>query len=275
MARGVDPFVISLFLSLMRIIFSLFIIMLVVGQATVVQAQDDDIIDPVLIFLKARLISIDDGSPVSYAHIVNMRTRGGTSTDANGYFSMEMLNVDSLGMSSLGYMREYFHVPLSYIEGSVLTLYARPMRVAISEVKVTGNARKLNLGLGTGVPDSIPPELRGDAFNKKPSILAAIFSPASFLQYHLSKREKQKREVRAAIISDEQWQRLSKYYNKDVVMSLTGLKDAEADTFMIYFNQKNVLTANANEYDVRTAILQQYIFYTQERMEEQKNEDSN
>ena len=95
--------------------------------------------------------------------------------------------------------------------------------------------------------------------------MAAIFSPASFLQYHLSKREKEKRAVREAMISDAQWQRLAQYYNKDVVMALTGLATAEADTFMIYFNQKNVLTGHSNEYDVRDAILKQYLLYQREQ----------
>ncbi|WP_146161504.1 carboxypeptidase-like regulatory domain-containing protein [Mangrovibacterium marinum] len=234
-----------------------------------VWAQDDDeLIDPVLIYLKARLVDADDGSPVSYAHIVNMRTRGGTTTDVNGYFSLEMLNVDSLGLSAMGYMRDFVHIPYSYNPDSVLRVYARPLRVAIGEVKVTGEGKKVNMdGVGTGKPSDLDPTLRGDAFNKKPSVLAAIFSPASFLQYHLSKREKEKRNVRAAMISDAQWQRLSKYYNKDVVMAITGLTYAEADTFMIYFNQKNVLTAHSNEYDVRDAILKQYLLYQQEQFD--------
>jgi ribosomal protein S15P/S13E len=253
----------------MRIIFCL-IFLFSVGFSGLAQAQvsqDDDLIDPVLIYLKARLIDKDDGSPVSYAHIVNMRTRGGTTTDANGYFSMEMLNVDSLGMSAMGYMKEYVHVPYTYSEDSILTIYARPLRVAIGEVKVTGEGRKVNMdGVSTGKPSDLDPRLRGDAFNKKPSVLAAIFSPASFLQYHLSKREKEKRAVRETMISDAQWQRLSQYYNKEVVMAITGLSYAEADTFMIYFNQKNVLTAHSNEYDVRDAILKQYLLYQQEQL---------
>ncbi|WP_372774872.1 hypothetical protein [Mangrovibacterium sp.] len=252
-----------LFLCSMRIAFSL-ILLLLIGLPQASKAQDD-LIDPVLIFLKARLVDKDDGSPVGYAHIVNLRTRGGTTTNMQGYFSMEILNVDSLAISAMGYMKEYVHIPPFHPEDSVLTIYARPLRIAIGEVEVTGEGRKVNMdGVSTGKPSDIAPELRGDAFDKKPSVLAAIFSPASFLQYHLSSREKEKREVRAAMISDAQWQRLSQYYNKEVVMHLTGLNNAEADTFMIYFNQKNVLSTHSREYDVREAILKQYDLYQQE-----------
>lgn len=256
----------------MRILIS-FILLLLLAMPRELKAQDD-IVDPVLIFLKAKLVNKEDGSPVPYANVVNLRTRGGTTTDVNGFFSMQMLNVDSIGISAVGFMREYIGIPYTYKDDSVITLYARPLRIAIGEVKVTGEGKKVNMdGVGTGKPNNIPAELRGDAFNQKPSVLAAIFSPASFLQYHLSKREKEKREVRASMISDAQWQYLSQYYNKETVMALTGLNTADADTFMIYFNQKQVLTQHSREYDVREAILKQYEAYLKERNGDLEKED--
>ncbi len=229
-------------------------------------AQGDDLIDPVLLHLKGKLVSKDDGLPVPYAHVVNMRTHGGTTTDAYGRFSMEVLNVDSLAISAMGYMKEYIHIPPYHNEDSLLVVWASPIRYAIGEVKVKGEANKVNMsGISTGKPVDIAPELRGDAFNSKPPWYAAIFSPASFLQYHISRREKQKREVRAAIISDKQWEYLSQFYNKEMVMSLTGLDEMDADTFMIYFNSKSVLTSRSTEYDVREAIVKQFLIYQQER----------
>ncbi len=225
----------------------------------------DDLIDPVLLHLKGKLVSKDDGLPVPYAHVVNMRTHGGTTTDSQGRFSMEVLNVDSLAISAMGFLKEYAHIPPFHNEDSLLVIHVNPIRYAIGEVKVTGQANKVNMdGISTGKPVDIDPQLRGDAFNSKPPWYAAIFSPASFLQYHISRKEKQKREVRAAIISDKQWEYLSQFYNKEVVMSLTGLNEPDADTFMIYFNSKSVLTPRSTEYDVREAILKQFEQYQQE-----------
>lgn len=259
----------------MRIAIIGFVVFLLgLGNPAQAQSDDDPIIDPVLIYLKARLVDKEDGSPVAYAHIVNARTRGGTTTDVDGYFSMEMLNVDSLAISVMGYMKDYLHVPPRYSPDSVLTLYARPLRVPIGEVRVTGEGKKVNMdGVGTGKPVDISPELRGDAFNKKPSLLAAIFSPASFLQYHLSKSEKEKRNVRASMISNERWQYLSQFYNKETVMNLTGLNDLEADTFMIYFNQNSPLTPHSNEYDVREAIVDRFVAYQRERLNAKMEEN--
>lgn len=241
------------------------IIFLMVLQPALAQ-DDDDLIDPVLLQLKGTLVSKDDGLPVPYAHVVNARTHGGTTTDANGRFTLEMLNVDSLSISAMGFMKEYVRIPPWQHEDSLLVIQVRPIRYAIGEVKVTGELKKVNMdGVATGKPVNIDPELRGDAFNKKPPWYAAVFAPASFLQYHLSRREKEKRGVRQAMISEKQWEYLSQYYNKEMVMTLTGLNEQEADSFMIYFNSKSVLGPNSTEYDVRASILSEFENYRKEK----------
>lgn len=244
------------------IFFSLSIIL-----ANIVFAQDDDIIiDPVLIILKGQVVNIDDGMPVPYAHVVNMRTHGGTTTDASGRFSLEMLNVDSLALSVMGYVKVYFHVPHDYDESEIFTVYAKPVRFAIKEVEVRGQKQKIE-GLPQGKVTNISPELRGDAFNEKPPLLAAFFNPVSFWYYHLNKKEKEKRKVRQAIVSEERWQMMSRYYNKKMVMALTGLNEYDADDFMIYFNSKGILNHISSEYEVRAAILEQYKLFMIERTE--------
>ncbi len=231
-----------------------------------VEAQDLADIDPILIRLKGKIVSKDDGLPVPYAHVVNMRNHGGTTTDYKGNFSIEMLNVDSLAISAMGFMKDYIHVPPGFSADSVLVFWARPIRYAINEVEVKGEANKVNMdGISTGKPVDIDPELRGDAFNSKPPWYAAIFSPASFIQYHVSKKEKEKREARKAIVSEQRWQFLSQYYSKEIVMSLTGLDEMEADSFMIYFNSKGILNHTNNEYQVREAILREFQLYEREK----------
>ena len=214
------------------------------------------------------MLNKEDGLPVPYVHIVNMRTRGGTTTDIRGNFSLEVLNVDSLGFSAMGYMKEYIKIPPYHPEDSILLIFAKPIRYAVREVKVEGKANQVDMeGVGTGKPVDIDPELRGDSYNTKPPWYAAIFTPASFLQYHLSKKEKEKRETRKAIIDEKRWEFLSQLYNKEMVMALTGLNEMDADTFMIYFNSKGVLNYTNNDYQVREAILREYELYKKEKIQ--------
>lgn len=228
-------------------------------------AQDVDEIDPLPIKLKGQILNLDDEMPVPFAFVLNYRTHSGVTTDDQGRFTMEMLNIDSLEISSLGFSKTIVRIPASYNEMNVLPLYAKPIRFALPEVKVEGEQLKVNMdGVPVGKKSNIDPQLRGDAYNSKPPVLAAVFNPLSFIQYYASKSERDKRETRKAIITEKQWEILSQYYKKELVMELTGLSDSAADDFMFYFNSKEVLNHTSTEYDVRNAIREQFKIYREE-----------
>ena len=247
------------------IIFFLGIVSFVQSQETMV------LIDPVLVQLKGKLVNQRDGIHVPFAHIVNMRDHSGTTAGEDGTFSIEMLNIDSLAVSAIGFQRKYIHISPDYYKNNGLIVFRlEPVRYAIGEVTVTDESPKLNLyGLPTGKPDSIPPELRGDDFNEKPKWYNAVFSPVSFMHYHLSKKEKEKRIVRDAIISQKSWKRISVYYNRDTLMKMTGLKEQEVDSFMIYFNAKSPLNNQSTEFDVLDAILVEFRNYKEDKKKAQ------
>jgi hypothetical protein len=227
-------------------------------------AQPEEV-DPMPIKLKAQVLSLDDEMPVPHAFIVNLRTHSAITTDEQGRFTMEMLNVDSLAVSSLGFSKSTAHIPANYNGMNVLIIYAKPIRFSLPDVNVTGQQKKVNLdGLTPAKKVDIAPELRGDAYNKKPPVIAALLTPASFLQYHLSKSEHDKRETRQAIVSDKEWEIISQYYNKELVIQLTGMNNAQADFFMTYINSKGLLHQMTNEYDARNIIKEQYKIYLAE-----------
>lgn len=227
--------------------------------------QDDDLIDPVLVRLRAVIISAADSSAVSYASVVLNRTRSGTFTNAEGFFSLEMLNIDSLVVSSMGFQKTVIKIPYNYNGNNTLVFTLEPELYMIDEIQVMGERpTSIDLGLGFGKPVDISPELRGDAFNEKPPILAAIFNPMSYMQYYMSKREKQKRELRKLILEEKYWEMHSKNYNKEMVMFLTGMTDEQADSFMIWFNSLEVLPYTSTEYQVRAAIIEYFKIYQNE-----------
>ncbi len=228
-------------------------------------AQEVEEVDPMPVKLKGQVLNLDDETPVPFAYILNFRTHSGVTADDQGRFTMDMLNVDSLAISSLGFSKVTVHIPLNYNEMNTLILYAKPIRFAIPEVNVKGERKKVNLdGVPMGKKLDIDPQLRGDAYNKKPSVLAAVVSPASFLQYHLSKSERDKRETRKAIVTEKQWETLSQFYNKELVMELTGMNELQADFFMMYINGKGLLSQVKTEYDVRDMIKTQYKLYKED-----------
>lgn len=229
-------------------------------------AQDDsDLIDPVLIKLQGKIISAADSLPVPYANIMYNRRHSGTTTNADGLFSMEMLNIDSLVVTSIGFENSIIKVPANYSGYNRLTFVIFPLNYALGEVLVEGDKPKVDLGFDVGKTTDISPELRGDAFNEAPPVIAAFLNPISYWQYYLSKKEKRKREVRKEMTVQKNWEMHSKNYNKEKVMLLTGMNDLEADSFMIWFNAQDILPYLSSEYQVRSSIIEFFHYYKIEK----------
>ena len=228
-------------------------------------SQEPEEIDPMPIRLKGQILNLEDELPVPFATILNFRTHGSVVADDQGRFTIEMMNIDSLSISSLGFSKTTARVPVNYSEMNVLIIYAKPVRFSLKETKIQGEKQNVNLdGLPPSKKVDIDPALRGDAYNDKPPIIAAFFNPASYLQYYLSKSERDKRETRKAILTEQQWAELSVYYNKKLVMELTGLNDVQADWFMMYINGKGLLDQMKSEYDARAIIREQFKIYKEE-----------
>lgn len=263
--------IISLFLRDMRerLLTSIFLSMVIFlgGAIQAAYGQEDySDFDPVLIRLQALIVSISDGMPVPYAHVINHRTHSGTTSNSAGLFTMEMLNIDSLEISAMGFGRQTVRIPPKYTGDTVYVIRIRPVNYLIGEVKVTGEKQKVNMdGIPVGKPVDIDPYLRGDAFNEKPPVLAALLNPISYWQYYLSRREKQKRKAREALALEKNWELHSLNYNKKIVMMLTGLNDSQADEFMVWFNSQNILPYTATEYEVRAAVREYFRIYRRER----------
>jgi hypothetical protein len=245
-------------------IFTCITFLLLIFATTNVFAQDEEI-DPVLIKIKANILSLADSVPVPYANVLNMRTHGGTITNNGGYFTLEMLNIDSLVVTSIGYQRSVLKVPANYSGYTTLNFYIQPINYGVGEVRVEGEKPKVDLGFETGRTSEIAPELRGDAFNDSPPVLAAFFNPISYWQYYLSKKEKRKREVRKQLVIQKNWEMHSQNYNKEKVMMLTGLNEAAADSFMVWFNSQDILPYLSSEYQVRASVIEFFHYYQIEK----------
>ncbi|HOF54936.1 MAG: carboxypeptidase-like regulatory domain-containing protein [Prolixibacteraceae bacterium] len=248
-------------------LLKIFLVYVLLSPMQGIYAQDSGIDeDPILIRLKGRLISRGDSMPIPYANIVYPRNRTGTSSNAGGYFSIEMLNIDSLSVTAMGFKSRSIRIPHNFSETNVLTIYMQPVVYPIREVQVTGDKNRPNMeGIPVGKSTNIPQELRGDAFNEKPPVLAAFFNPLSYWQYYLSHKEKEKRRVREAVALQKNWEMHSRNYNKEMVKMLTGLNDEEADDFMVWFNSQNILPYTSTEYEVRASIREYFEVYKTEK----------
>lgn len=222
-------------------------------------------IDLYMVHINGKVTDFGSGEPIPYAHIVNPRLHGGTTSNVDGYFSIDMLTEDTLFIRAVGYvetelvLQEFPPKPLYEVK-------LKPVRYLLDEVLVNEslNMRK-RFGLPEFDPLDIPVELRGDAFNEKPPWYAALLTPISFLQYHTSSREKQKRETLKIIRNNEEWLEFSEHHNLQTIKKLTGLQGTAADQFMFYCNLNNRLPYHAGQMEIEFQIMDLYFKYKKEQ----------
>ena len=220
-----------------------------------------------MVNIKGQLVDEITKEGVGYAQILNMRIRGGTMADAFGKFSIQADPSDTLTFKSLSYKDKKVPVAELIVSGTEnVKIFLAPVRILVGQVDVQGVAPKVNMsGIPIGKAVNVPVELRSDYFASKPTALTAIFRPLSFISYHLSKSEKEKRATLAAIRSERDWQILSLVYNKDVIQRITGLSGEALEDFMLFCNAFNGLPVNATNYDVEKRIKELRLEYIAEK----------
>ena len=245
--------------STLRMLLLAIALWLAIGQA---QAQKPDLYP---VFIKARVESADGGDPIPYAHVINSRIRGGTTSNADGQFSINMLTEDTLVIRAIGFVDYSFTVE-EFPPKDLYIIKMQPVRYLLDEVTVTESLNlKQSLGLPQAKPLDIPIELRGNSFNEKPPIWAAFFNPLAFANYHLSSREKGKREVLNVIRDEKQWREFARFFNLEAIERITGLTGIEADKFMMYCNMNNQLPYFASQLEVEFQIRDFYYKYLKEQ----------
>ena len=217
-----------------------------------------------MVNVKGQVIDEMTKEGIGYAQVLIMRIRGGTMTDATGKFSIQADPMDTITFKSLNYKDK--KVPVSAIfnsENGMARIMLSPVRILLGQVEVEGTGPKVNMsGIPVGKSVSVPVELRSDYFASKPTTLTAIFRPMSYLSYHLSKSEKEKRATLTAIHSERDWQILSLVYNKDVIQRISGLTGDALEDFMLFCNAFNGLPVNATSYDVEKRIRELILEYS-------------
>jgi hypothetical protein len=67
------------------------------------------------------------------------------------------------------------------------------------------------------------------------------------------------------MVMQKNWEMHSENYNKEKVMMLTGMNELEADSFMIWFNEQDVLPYLSSEYQIRASVIEFYHYYKIEK----------
>lgn len=154
--------------------------------------------------LKGRVVSEDSLKPISNVHIISELSLYGTITNAEGFFSMKVRNIDTLRVSCVGF--ELRHYPLifdSIVDKELVINMIREI-VVIDEVDIlpypdyeTFKREVVNMSSERLFIPGISEKVDQRIINSKPAreVKAGGNSPISLIYNRFNKREVLKRKM--------------------------------------------------------------------------------
>ncbi len=198
-----------------------------------------------------------DNKIIENAQIVSYETMIIYATDESGIFRGSFSKTDSLKVFGLGYSPQVLRVNEfnDSIGERVIHLGRKIYMIGTVDVQ---SDKELHLNLPKdihfGNEDDLPASLKGDSYNKKPPIAAAVVNPLSYVNYYTSKREREKRDMRRVLVQNEEQEKVNEIYNRNIVKEVSGYDGEMLDKFMVYCNVNLKVTSESNPILVRMQI---------------------
>lgn len=198
--------------------------------------------------VNGRLLDSLTYKPVADVVVVNKRTNKVTLSGIDGYYYVEAEQQDTIIFYLIGYFPKNLYFPTqTEWRKQVHVTFLKPNIEELKEIEIV--AKKLQ-------------KEEKLLYNQTP---ATISSPISFLYERYSKRYKQYRKIEALEKAKYNRQLKEGRFNKEFVMSVTGLEEDEAIDFMKMCRFSNEFLETASDYDFIVAIHKKYRYYSEKR----------
>lgn len=224
--------------------------------------------------LKGILFSKQDNTVIEGAHIINTSKNKMAISSGFGIFNIEATPGDTLVISNINFNTKQLIVP----NAEEVEIWLTPADIQLDEVVVTNmpateeafkkrvvdmemqnDGKFLPYGMKPAKPMGKVP-LNYDK-NYTNSLGYAISKPVSFITKKLSKSHKEKVKYYEVVAAQSNTISNSYKYNRELVESLTGLKDDQLTDFINYLDLDNSFVSKASEYEIASKIVREFEFY--------------
>ena len=87
--------------------------------------------------IKGEIVSYDSLTPIPKAHILSELSHYGTTSDFDGKFSMPIKKIDTLRISSVGFVTKYVHINHDSIDTNNFRILLQRDTIVLDEIDVT------------------------------------------------------------------------------------------------------------------------------------------
>ncbi len=208
----------------------------------------------------------DSMTRVPYVTIVNKRSRFGTISADNGYFSIYAQRGDTLEFSAINLQTATYVLPAYYAADRIAVRAVMNSKTyQLTEVVVRPYSEKQFKKdfLALQLPDDeLDLQLPAIPRLATPSSVAqngagigvAIGGPITAIYNQFSREGKSRRKLAALMAVDQRKKMYAAKVNRDFVGHITGLSGNDLEQFMQYCKLSEEFVLEANEYDVAMAL---------------------
>lgn len=87
--------------------------------------------------IKGEIVSADSLTPIPDAHILSELSHYGTTSNFDGKFQMPIKEIDTLRISSVGFVTQYIHINYDSINANDFRILLQRDTILLEEIKVT------------------------------------------------------------------------------------------------------------------------------------------
>lgn len=225
------------------------------------------------VFLRGKIVSIEDKQPLQSAHVVNLNSVKGTITNNLGQFEIPASVNDTIFISYIGYQSIKLKITKDLLKGNELEIAIHEKTVNINEVTV--KSHKL---IGVLVVDSknVPADTysriqinglpqayeRGNSYDSKfNSALSAVFSPVDFWYNKLGKKPKELEKLKKLKEGDDLRNMMEQKFNREIMMDYLDMSRKELNDLLLECNYSSRFISKASDLQIIEAILECYDNY--------------
>jgi hypothetical protein len=212
------------------------------------------------------------------SYILNLTKNTGTRSNYLGQFNIGACKTDTLQFSNVACKTLSFpaekisngdtiHLEIMYYSLKELKVFEwgstyEDFKAKMKSMPVTETlGEKLLLPQQKGNP--IPNFKNANALSNP---LFAITNPVDFLYFNLNKKQQSIRKVIEFNENEKLIRRFDSIYNRTKISDLTGLENAQLDSFLIYLNQNFQCDFNCTEVQITSEIYRKWEYYKQDQL---------
>ncbi len=217
-----------------------------------------------LVLVQGFTLHRDSLTPAAYVTVANTRSRMGTISGDNGFFSIHVRRGDTLEFTAVNLEKSVYVLPKYYSSDKVSVRAVMRQKVyQLNEITIRPYSEKQFKKdlLGLQLPDQpdlqlpqIPRFATVSDVARSGGVGGGVSGPITKLYDRFSKEGKSKRKLTELMKNDNRQRVYKAKMNPDFVAKVTGLQAEELEKFMAYCKLAEDFVVESDEYTLASAI---------------------